>query len=96
MPTPPIRPRAAAVTALVLASSVLSPPATVRAQEGIGIKVGDTVNVATGQGMVLAIVREAQGHLFKVRIINGPEVAAARAWKRAMGKSTPSLRNTAW
>jgi hypothetical protein len=55
----PIRPLAAAVTALVLGSSVLSRPALVQAQEGIGIKAGDTVNVATGQGMVLAIVRGA-------------------------------------
>lgn len=89
MPTPPIRPRAAAVTALVLASSVLSPPATVRAQEGIGIKVGDTVNVATGQGMVLAIVRGVDGHVFEVRIINGPGAFKRYPTElRRRGKST--------
>jgi hypothetical protein len=89
MPIPPIRPRAAAVTALVIASSALSLPTPVRAQEGIGIKVGDTVNVATGQGMVLAIVRGAEGHVFNVRIINGPGAFKRYPTElRRRGKST--------
>ena len=49
-------------------------PAPSHAQEGIGLKPGDTVNVATGQGFVLAIVKERDQHLFNVRIINGPDV----------------------
>ena len=49
-------------------------PSPAGAQGDIGIKAGDTVNVATGQGFVLAIVREVQGHVFKVHVINGPEV----------------------
>ena len=49
-------------------------PSRAFAQGDIGIKPGDTVNVSTGQGFVLAIVREVQGHDFKVHIINGPEI----------------------
>lgn len=46
--------------------------AAAQTQGDIGIKPGDTVNVATGQGFVLAIVREVDGHVFNVRVINGP------------------------
>ena len=74
MSIPLPRPMAAAGSALVLAFVTMSLPTSIRAQDGIGIKVGDTVNVATGQGMVLAIVRAANGHEFKVHVINGPEV----------------------
>ena len=69
-------PRLRAATAVVIwfAVPVRGPAVLAQAQEGIGLKVGDTVNVATGQGPVLAIVRGVDGHLFNVQIINGPEV----------------------
>ena len=47
-------------------------PIEVRAQGDIGINPGDTVNVATGQGFVLAIVISRDEHVFEVRVINGP------------------------
>jgi hypothetical protein len=57
------------VTALFAAG-----PLAGQTQGSIGIGPGDTVSVATGQGFVMAIVTERQEHLFRVRIINGPEV----------------------
>lgn len=59
-------------TLLALVASFWPLAAAAQVQEGIGIKVGDTVNVGTGQGMVLAIVRGIEGHQFDVHIINGP------------------------
>lgn len=65
----------------------LSLPA--HAQDEMGIKPGDTVNVATGQGFVLAIVKQRDGHLFNVHVINGPEVLKRYpAELRRRGKST--------
>ena len=49
-------------------------PSVAWAQGDIDIKPGDTVNVATGQGFVLAVVRQRDGHVFNVQVINGPEV----------------------
>jgi hypothetical protein len=63
---------AAVATIAAIATFVQPHVAIAQPQDGIGIKVGDTVNVATGQGFVLAIVLGAEGHLFNVRIINGP------------------------
>jgi hypothetical protein len=63
---------AGAATLLALVAFAQLRTALGQTQDGIGIKVGDTVNVATGQGMVLAIVRGVDGHVFEVRIINGP------------------------
>jgi hypothetical protein len=59
---------------LAILALLFALPADVRAQESIDMKPGDTVNVATGQGFVLAIVLSRQEHLFHVRVINGPEV----------------------
>lgn len=73
--------------ALVVLSVCL--PLDARAQDGIGIEPGDTVNVATGQGFVLAIVLGRDQHVFNVRIINGPEVFKRYpAEVRRRGKST--------
>jgi hypothetical protein len=59
------------------------------AQEPIGINPGDTVTVSTGQGFVLAIVTARQQHVFRVRIINGPEISKQYpAEVRRRGKST--------
>lgn len=54
----------------VIATLLFAPVA--RAQAGLDINIGDTVNVATGQGWVLAIVTGREQHLFNVRVINGP------------------------
>jgi len=78
-------------TATILALLTSAQPRAVLAQSqgDIGIKVGDTVNVATGQGFVLAIVLEAQGHLFNVHVINGPAVLKRYpAEVRRRGKAT--------
>lgn len=74
---------------LLLVALILSLPAGASAQESIGINPGDTVTVATGQGFVLAIVTGRQEHVFKVRIINGPEVIKQYpAEVRRRGKTT--------
>jgi hypothetical protein len=68
---------------------VAAPSLDARAQGDIGIKPGDTVNVATGQGFVLAIVKQRDGHVFNVHVINGPEVLKRYpAELRRRGKST--------
>ena len=59
---------------LLVLAAVLLAPAVANAQGDIDIKVGDTVNVATGQGFVLAIVMGREQHLVNARIINGPVV----------------------
>lgn len=59
-------------TAVILALATSAPSALAQPQDGIGIKAGDTVTVGTGQGWVMAIVVGAEGHLFNVRVINGP------------------------
>ncbi len=62
-------------TALLTAVTSLQPRAALAQPPGdIGIVAGDTVTVGTGQGWVMAIVLNAQGHLFNVHVINGPEV----------------------
>lgn len=61
-------------TRLLLLSAVLALPISARAQAGIEINTGDTVNVSTGQGFVLAIVTGREQHLVTARIINGPTV----------------------
>ena len=63
---------AGTATILALAASVAPRVALAQPQDGIGIKAGDTVTVGTGQGWVMAIVVSAEGHLFNVRVINGP------------------------
>jgi hypothetical protein len=73
----------------LLALIVIAVPTDARAQGGIGINSGDTVTVATGQGFVLAIVIGREEHLFKVRVINGPEVLKRYpAEVRRRGKTT--------
>ncbi len=56
----------------LLAISVPSRTALAQSPTDIGIKAGDTVTVGTGQGWVMAIVVGAEGHVFNVRIVNGP------------------------
>lgn len=74
---------------LLLLALVTGPLRAATAQEGIGIDPGDTVNVSTGQGFVLAIVVGRDQHLFRVRIINGPEVFKRYpAELRRRGKTT--------
>ena len=65
---------AGTATILALAASVAPRVALAQPQDGIGIKAGDTVTVGTGQGWVMAIVVGAEGHDFKVRVVNGPVV----------------------
>jgi hypothetical protein len=73
----------------LLLALVLTSPSVAGAQEAIGMNPGDTVTVATGQGFVLAVVTDRQQHVFKVRIINGPEVIKQYpAEVRRRGKST--------
>lgn len=80
---------AGTVTFLALISSVSSRAALAQTPGDIGIKPGDTVNVATGQGFVLGVVRGVEGHLFNVRVINGPEVVKRYpAEVRRRGKPT--------
>jgi len=68
---------------------VLALPCAAHAQASIDINPGDTVNVATGQGFVLAIVIGRDQHLFNVRIINGPAVFKRYpAEVRRRGKTT--------
>jgi hypothetical protein len=68
---------------------ILALPPYARAQESIGINPGDTVNVSTGQGFVMAIVKSRDQHVFNVRIINGPEILKRYpAEVRRRGKST--------
>ena len=82
-PVSPIRPP------FLLAALVYALPLAAFAQEGIGINPGDTVNVSTGQGFVLAIVTGRDQHTFRVRIINGPEILKQYpAELRRRGKST--------
>ena len=59
---------------LLAAALLLTRPLAGQAQSSIDIGPGDTVNVATVQGFVMAIVTKREEHLFTVRIINGPEV----------------------
>lgn len=74
---------------LVLASLILAVAPGARAQEGIGINPGDTVMAATGQGFVMAIVKGREQHIFRVLIINGPEVLKRYpAEVRRRGKTT--------
>jgi hypothetical protein len=76
-------------TRFVLLALSLALPLQARAQGGIGINPGDTVNVATGQGFVLAVVTGREEHLVRVRIINGPEVTKRYpAEVRRRGRST--------
>jgi hypothetical protein len=75
-------------TPLLLPALLIAIPFDAGAQS-IDINPGDTVNVATGQGFVLAIVAERQQHVFRVRIINGPEVTKRYpAELRRRGKAT--------
>ena len=77
------------VAILALVTSVEPRAALAQSQGDIGIVAGDTVTVGTGQGWVMAIVLNAQGHLFKVHLINGPEVAKRYpAELRRRGKPT--------
>ena len=78
-------------TRLLLLALVLGFPIDARAQEGIGNNPGDTVNVATGQGFVLAIVTAREDHIFQVRIINGPG-----AFKRYLGEVRRRGKTTAY
>jgi hypothetical protein len=74
---------------LLLLALFLGLPLDARAQGAIDLNPGDTVNVATGQGFVLAIVTARQEHLFKVHIINGPDVTKRYPEEvRRRGKST--------
>lgn len=75
-------------TAALLA--IASPRSALAQPPGdIGIKAGDTVTVGTGQGWVMAIVVGAQGHLFNVRIVNGPVVPKRYPTElRRRGKAT--------
>jgi hypothetical protein len=76
-------------TSLLLLSFLSVFPAAARAQGSIDINPGDTVNVATGQGFVLAIVVGRDQHIFNVRIINGPTVFKRYpAELRRRGKTT--------
>ena len=75
---------------LALVATLWPVAAAAQVQEGIGIKVGDTVNVATGQGMVLAIVRGVEGHQFDVHIINGPRTF--RQYPTQLRRRGPSTR----
>lgn len=75
---------------LVLGLSLRPHAALAQAVEGIGIKVGDTVSVGTGQGMVLAIVRGIEGHQFDVHIINGPRTF--RQYPTQLRRRGPSTR----
>lgn len=77
-------------TLVVLLASLRPHAVSAQAQEGIGIKVGDTVSVGTGQGMVLAIVRGADGHQFDVQIINGPRTF--RQYPTQLRRRGPSTR----
>ncbi len=81
---------AGTTTLLALVASLQPGAVLAQAQEGIGIKVGDTVNVATGQGMVLAIVRGVEGHQFDVHIINGPRTF--RTYPTQLRRRGPSTR----
>jgi hypothetical protein len=65
---------ARAATIVVFALALQSTAAPAQPQRDIGIRPGDTVTVGTGQGWVLAIVLAAEGHVFNVKVINGPEV----------------------
>ena len=76
-------------TLLLVLAFVASFALDARAQGEIGINRGDTVNVATGQGFVMAIVKSRDQHVFNVRIINGPEVLKRYpAEVRRRGKTT--------
>jgi len=77
-------------TLLALGLSLQPPAAAAQVPQGIGIKVGDTVNVGTGQGMVLAIVRGVEGHQFDVHIINGPRTF--RTYPTQLRRRGPSTR----
>ncbi|MBK9550472.1 MAG: hypothetical protein IPO52_15565 [Gemmatimonadetes bacterium] len=77
-------------TLLILVPSLRPNAMNAQAQEGIGIKVGDTVSVGTGQGMVLAIVRGVEGHQFDVQIINGPRTF--RLYPTQLRRRGPSTR----
>ncbi len=77
MPIPRTGLLAGTAIILALGTSVPSRAALAQSQGDIGIKRGDTVNVATGQGFVLGVVLEARGHLFNVRVINGPMRSSA-------------------
>jgi hypothetical protein len=58
-------------------------------QVGIGIKLGDTVTVGTGFGWVNAIVLGAEGHTFRVRLVNGDaQIRRYPAELRRLGKLT--------
>ncbi|MBM4187949.1 MAG: hypothetical protein FJ206_11645 [Gemmatimonadetes bacterium] len=73
----------------LLVAVMLGLPLELRGQENIGMNPGDTITVATGQGFVLAIVTAREGHVFRARIINGPEVTKRYpAEVRRRGKST--------
>ena len=90
MTTPRIGSLVRSAALLVLAVALRPHAVRAQAQEGIGIKVGDTVNVATGQGMVMAIVRGADGHQFDVQIINGPRTV--RQYPTQLRRRGPSTR----
>lgn len=80
---------AGTATILTLVTFVEPRAAVAQPPGDIGIEAGDTVTVGTGQGWVMAIVLNAQGHLFNVRIINGPAVAKRYpAELRRRGKPT--------
>jgi hypothetical protein len=77
-------------TLLALAAFLQPDAAAAQAPTGIGIKIGDTVSVGTGQGMVLAIVRGIEGHQFDVHIINGPRTF--RQYPTQLRRRGPSTR----
>lgn len=74
---------------LLLAFALLLTLSSPAPAQDIGIGPGDTVNVATGQGFVLAVVTARDHHVVTARIINGPEVIKRYpAEVRRRGKTT--------
>ncbi len=75
---------------VVVSVPVTAPAVTERAmsaQQGIGIKTGDTVTVGTAFGWVTAIVLAGTGHDFRVRLVNGPE--AQKSYPRELRRTGP-------